>query len=70
MAGPAYCAAACPVSTKIPAPMMAPIPRVIRLMGPRARLSVCAPSSPASRMSRSNGFLSQIGFPMPSPLAR
>ena len=29
--GPAYCAAACPVRTNIPAPIMAPIPRVVRL---------------------------------------
>jgi len=27
IAGPAYCAAACPVKTKIPAPIIAPIPK-------------------------------------------
>jgi len=37
MPGPAYCAAALPVRTKIPAPMMAPMPSVVRLSGPRAR---------------------------------
>src|SRR6266567_9001138 len=37
--GPANCAAAWPVKTKMPAPMMAPIPRVIRWNGPSARLS-------------------------------
>ena len=31
MAGPALAAAACPVSTKIPAPMMLPIPSAVKL---------------------------------------
>src|SRR3954468_20886469 len=44
IAGPAYCAAALPVRTKIPAPMMAPMPSVVRLSGPRARLSPCVVS--------------------------
>src|SRR5437870_12008646 len=47
-AGPAYCAAAWPVSTKMPAPMMAPMPRVIRLSGVSARFSWCSPASLAS----------------------
>src|SRR2546428_10886401 len=47
-AGPAYCAAAWPVSTKIPAPMMAPMPSVIRLSGVSARFSWCSPASLAS----------------------
>ena len=38
MAGPAYCAAAWPVRTKMPAPMMAPMPSAVRLTGPSARL--------------------------------
>jgi len=39
MAGPAWAAATWPVRTKMPAPMMAPMPRLIRLMGPRDRFS-------------------------------
>ena len=36
-AGPAKFAAALPVITKMPAPMMAPMPRLIRLNGPSER---------------------------------
>src|SRR5262249_54525818 len=39
IAGPALAAAAWPVSTKMPAPMMAPIPSVTRLMAGRQRRS-------------------------------
>src|ERR1035437_5552354 len=56
IAGPAYCAAADPVSTKIPAPMIAPIPRVIRFTGPSARFKLCAPVSAASFISMSRGL--------------
>ncbi len=41
-AGPALSAAAMPVSEKIPAPMITPIPRLIRPIGPRVRLKVSA----------------------------
>src|SRR6266545_4877877 len=47
-AGPACSAAAWPVSTKMPAPMMAPMPSVIRLSGVSARFSWCSPASLAS----------------------
>src|ERR1039458_724061 len=47
-AGPAAVAAAVPVSTKIPAPIMAPMPSVIKFSAPSDRLSVCAPVSLAS----------------------
>src|SRR5882762_1790161 len=50
-AGPACSAAAWPVSTKIPAPMMAPMPSVIRLSGVSARFSWCSPASLASARS-------------------
>src|SRR5512142_384480 len=50
-AGPAYNAAAWPVSTKIPAPMMAPTPSVTRLNGPRVRLSDLPPVASASARS-------------------
>ncbi len=39
MAGPALAEATWPVRTKMPAPMMAPTPRLIRLMGPSERFS-------------------------------
>ena len=39
MAGPAFSAAALPVSTKMPAPMMAPIPSATRLVAVSVRLS-------------------------------
>ena len=39
IAGPAYCAAAVPVSTKIPAPMIAPMPMAMMLPGPSERAS-------------------------------
>src|SRR5438876_7719030 len=64
IAGPANCAAACPVMTKIPAPMMAPIPNVTRLIGPRARFRQCSPDSPASFISVSIGFVANKGLPM------
>jgi hypothetical protein len=57
IAGPAYCAAAAPVSTKIPAPMIAPIPSVIRFKGPRARFNACSPSFCDSRRIMSSGLV-------------
>src|SRR5688572_24983363 len=44
-AGPACAAAAWPVSTKMPVPMMAPIPRSVRSTGPSTRLSGWARST-------------------------
>src|SRR5271157_2902502 len=64
MAGPAYREAADPVSTKMPAPMMAPIPRVIKLTGPSARFRLCSPVSPASCISVSIDFVANRGLPM------
>src|SRR6476620_5922141 len=61
IAGPAYWAAAVPVSTKMPAPMIAPMPSVVRFSAPRARFKVCVPSSaPASVCSTAILFLVQI----------
>ena len=65
MAGPANCAAAVPVSTKMPAPMMAPMPRVIRLMGPSARLSVWPPSPSPS----ASAMMVLMGLVANNPLA-
>src|SRR6478672_10630809 len=55
--GPAFAAAACPVSTKIPAPIIAPIPRVVRLTADSVRFSVCSPVVPASAFSSAIDFL-------------
>ena len=38
MAGPAFSAAATPVNTKMPVPMMAPTPSAVRPTGPSTRL--------------------------------
>src|SRR5215471_10754443 len=64
MAGPAYKAAAEPVSTKIPAPIMAPMPRVTRLIGPSARFSEFSPVSPASFINTSSDLVAKSGLPM------
>ena len=50
MAGPACWAAARPVSTKMPVPMMPPMPMAMSAPGPSERLSFCA-----------FGFLRQLG---------
>src|SRR5438128_10765436 len=49
--GPALSCAASPVSTKMPAPMMAPTPREVSATGPRTRRSRCSPASSASSTS-------------------
>ena len=41
-AGPEFCAATVPVSTKIPVPMIAPMPSSVRLNGPSARRRLCS----------------------------
>ena len=56
-AGPACRAAACPVSTNIPAPITAPMPSVIRFTAPSDRFSVCSPCSPASCDSIDMGLI-------------
>src|SRR5918995_3197228 len=45
MAGPAWFAAAVPVSTKIPVPMIAPMPKSVRSHADRLRLSDLPPCS-------------------------
>src|SRR5260221_9480811 len=64
IAGPAYSDAAEPVSTKMPAPMIAPIPRVTRFTGPRARLRLCSPVAEASFIRVSSDFVANKGLPM------
>src|SRR5690348_17444479 len=52
--GPANCAAAVPVITKIPAPITAPMPSIVKLKAPNDRRSV--PDS-ASTCNSEIGFL-------------
>ena len=47
MAGPALAAAAWPVSTKMPVPMMAPTPSMTSCAGPSTRCSPPPPASPS-----------------------
>ena len=47
-AGPACVAAAWPVSTKMPAPMMPPIPIITRFVADKDRFSVPSPEAVAS----------------------
>src|SRR5260370_42708766 len=66
MAGAAWAAAAWPVSTNMPAPMMLPIPSAIRLIADSVRLSgtppwvisSCVATSAASACNTAFGFLS------------
>src|SRR4051794_27410359 len=54
MAGPAFSAAAVPVSTKNPAPMIAPMPRVTRFIAVSVRFSPpCSSLASASALSAS-----------------
>src|SRR6187455_1710252 len=49
MPGPAFAAAAWPVSTKMPVPMIAPMPSAMRFIGPRTRRSPCVPAADSRR---------------------
>src|SRR4051794_5459759 len=51
MAGPASAAATRPVITKMPAPMMAPMPSEVRPTGPSTRRRRFSPSASARRVS-------------------
>src|SRR5690242_537388 len=55
-------AAAVPVRTKMPEPMMAPMPRAVRLHGPKVFLSRCSGCS-ASAISLSMDFLASSWLP-------
>ena len=46
----------------MPVPMIAPMPSVIRLMGPSERRSECVPVSDASAMMVDRGFLASRGM--------
>src|SRR6266851_2830100 len=56
IAGPALVAAATPVKVKMPAPMMAPIPRAMSAAGPNERFRQCSPVTSDSARIRSSGF--------------
>ena len=60
MAGPASWAATRPVMTKMPAPMMAPMPSEVRAIGPRMRRRRFSPA--ASACSVSSDFLANSCF--------
>src|SRR4029078_10732635 len=75
IAGPALVAAAWPVSTKMPAPMMQPIPREIRLHAESVRFKGTPPwvtkawtsVSSASALSTAIDFLAKIFDTLPPP---
>src|SRR5579872_6628862 len=59
-AGPAFCEAAVPVSTKMPVPMIEPMPSAVRFQGPSDRRS--APPS-ASALSSVSDFVEKRPMP-------
>src|SRR5262245_44865846 len=67
-AGPALAAAARPVSTKIPVPMIAPMPSSTRSVAVSVRLRPCTTSASARRSSTdwvaNSGFALAIFFPL------
>src|SRR5438093_8548657 len=65
--GPALSWAASPVSTKMPAPMMAPTPRAVRLTGPSTRRSRCSPSISESRTATGLTAKSWLRSFIPAP---
>src|SRR5262249_61262964 len=67
MAGPASWAATRPVITKIPEPMMAPLPSEVSEIGPRTRRRRLSPSASARSVSRdflANSCLKNMGIPL------
>src|ERR1051325_2972243 len=60
MAGPAFFAAAVPVNTKMPAPMIAPMPSVVRFIAPSVRFKPCSESA-ASAFNEAMDFLAKRG---------
>src|SRR2546426_5916811 len=70
-AGPAYRAAATPVSTKIPAPIIAPTPSAVRCSGPSVRRSDRSDIVSASARSAAMGLVAKRDTPpnfAPQPL--
>src|SRR4029079_13284972 len=63
IAGPALAAAAWPVRTKIPVPMIAPTPSVVSCPGPRTRFSVASPWPDCSRSICSMDFVAKMDMP-------
>ena len=63
-AGPARVADATPVKTKMPVPMMAPMPIAVSAHGPSDRLSPCVSSLPSAKM-RESGLTRCINMAFP-----
>src|ERR1035438_1422347 len=68
-AGPAFWAAAVPVSTKMPVPMMQPMPSKTKLSGPSARwrllsvsASACRSAQPLTEPMKHNGEVKSAQF--------
>src|SRR5436190_4854796 len=61
-AGPAFCDAAVPVSTKMPVPMIDPMPSAVRFSGPSERLR--RPRSASARSASSDFFVKNPIPPM------
>src|SRR5580765_1664068 len=64
-AGPVLSCAATPVRTKMPVPMMAPIPIAVRETGPSTRRRRCSPA--ISSRSSLSGFFANSWLAMRSP---
>ena len=60
MAGPAFAAAACPVRTKIPVPMIAPTPSETSCAGPSTRFNVPSPGPICSASICSMDFVAKM----------
>src|SRR5947199_2028719 len=67
-AGPVLSCAAMPVNTKMPVPIMAPMPRQLNWIGPRIRRSRFSPSISSSRSLM--GFFANKGLAIGPPVSR
>ncbi len=67
MPGPAFLAAWTPGRTKMPTPMMQPMPIAVRSQAVRARRNLC-PSTSVSAMIRVMGFVRNSQLFMRAPL--
>jgi hypothetical protein len=59
IAGPPLDAAALPVNEKMPAPMIAPMPSVVRFMADNVRFKLCSPPTAASAFKAAIDFLTK-----------
>ena len=63
MAGPALAAAACPVRTKMPVPMMAPTPSMMSCVGPEDPLRPPSPCPSCSALICSIDLVAKMDMP-------